>query len=285
MSFWIFKVSDQGAYPDTAGREYVYDNTHSVRVAGGDEFIYLEKSGVRYGLTGAGYVSKVSRRRAIADEQRSVKVEQIFTAHLADVAWFSKPFDLSARTKTGRRNRRAVGLPDDLNAFGWSISMPKVERELFLQLLDASLDSGHRSLSMVDDSLDADWNVEDSWSLVRTRCRMQRFREAVLARHNYTCVVCGTRLRAVLDAAHIRSYAANPKQRANPANGICLCSFCHGAFDGGELLILPDGSLRFSSDLRDEIALMHFSVVSADQRLVRLKGIDEQLLLERCSNK
>lgn len=47
MNYWVFKVSDRGSYPDSPGAEYVYDNTHSVRVAGGDEFIYLKKESGR----------------------------------------------------------------------------------------------------------------------------------------------------------------------------------------------------------------------------------------------
>ena len=30
MTFWIFKQSEQGQYPDEPGQTYVYDNRHSV---------------------------------------------------------------------------------------------------------------------------------------------------------------------------------------------------------------------------------------------------------------
>ena len=156
--------------------------------------------------------------------------------------------------------------------------MPGIRPELFMRLLDAALNAAPPKTAMPDET---EWRVCDSWALARKRPRMQAFRATVLARHNYTCVVCGTRLRSALDAAHVRSYAADPEQRANPANGICLCSFCHSAFDSGELLILSDGSLQFTSDLADEIALTHFTTVSAEKRQDWLCGVDEHFLRER----
>ncbi|NLX97567.1 MAG: hypothetical protein GXY83_15470 [Rhodopirellula sp.] len=285
MNYWIFKVSDQIAYPDRPGREYVYDNTHSVRVAEGDEFLYLEKAGAKYGLTGAGAVCRVTRRAASRKEQHSAKVDRIFTAHLVDVVWFAARFDLAIRTSTGRRNRRAVGLPGDLNSIGWSISMPRIERELFVRLLDAALKVGPLQGARLDEVHRTDWRVDDSWSLVRRRSRMQVFRAAVLARHDCTCVVCGTQLASVLDAAHIQSYAAHPEQRGNPANGLCLCSYCHAAYDSGDLAILPDGSLHFSEGLQDDVALKHFTSVSPNTRRDWLGGVDKDFLLERVVGK
>lgn len=281
MNYWIFKVSSQSPYPDTPGRQYLYDNTHSARVRGGDEFLYLEKARTKYGLTGAGRVSKVTGKKVRQDEQRSARVRWVHTAHLVDVVWFSKPFDLSPQTKGGRRNRVAVGLPKDLNRIGWSISMPRIERDFFVCLLDAALQGGTLNHQQSGYTEDPNWRIDDSWSLVRRRHQLQKFRETVLKRHNHTCAVCGTRMKSVIEVAHVRSYAASPEDRANPANGICLCSFCHTAFDSGELLIFSNGSLRYASDLSDEIGLMHFTSVSPDKRRAWLCGVDDQFLKER----
>ena len=43
MAYWIFKVAQQELYPDGPGEEYVFDNTHSIRVLARDEFLYLDK--------------------------------------------------------------------------------------------------------------------------------------------------------------------------------------------------------------------------------------------------
>lgn len=285
MSYWIFKVSDQGSYPDSPGTNYVYNNTHSVRVQGDDEFIYLKKSGTQYGLAGAGRVSRVIQRSAGEGERRSARVRRLFTAHLADVVWFPKLFDLSTHTKTGRHNRSSTGLPADLNSIGWSISMPRLERDLFVRLLDAALDSGFRAKAPSNQMNESDWHVEDAWSLVKRRSRMRAFRAIVLSRHEHTCLVCGTQLPSVLNAAHIRRYASDKSQRANPANGICLCSYCHAAYDSGDLAILPDGEVRCCGDIRDGIALKHFTALSQEKRRHWLLGVDKRLLLERVAAK
>lgn len=278
-NYWLFKISDQGTYPDSLGATYVYDNTHSVRVLAGDEFIYLEKRGTKYGLSGAGRVLRVTEKPANDDNRRNSKVCRIFTAQLADVVWFSRAFDLSTRTKAGTRNRLSVGLPRDLNRLGWSISMLRLDGDLFVRLLDAALDGDVRGAAPVIQ--ESEWRVEDAWSVVRRRTRMRAFRAAVLIRHDHTCLVCGTRLRSVLGAAHVRSYAADIAQRANPANGICLCSFCHTAYDAGDIVILPDGAVQYPSDLQDEIALGHFTAISKEERCGWLGGVEKRFLLER----
>ncbi len=285
MSYWIFKVSDQGIYPDIPGKQYVYDNTHSVRVQAGDEFIYLKKSGTQYGLAGAGRVLKVTQESAGEGERRIARVTRLFTAHLAEVVWFSKRFDLSPRTKSGRNNRQSTGLPKNLNSIGWSISMPPLERELFVRLLDAALDSAFRAKDPTVRMNDADWQVDDAWSLVKRRSHVRAFRAMVLSRHGHTCLVCGTQLESVLEAAHIRSYTSDKTQRANPANGICLCSYCHAAYDSGDITILPDGEVRCCGDIRDGMALKHFTAVPQEKRRHWLLGVDKEFLSERCAVK
>ena len=195
--------------------------------------------------------------------------------------WFSKPFDLSTQTKEGRRNRMAVGLPKDLNGIGWSISMPRIERDLFVCLLDSALEGGTLNDQKSGYTEVSSFRIDDSWSLVRKRHRLKEFRITVLKRHNYTCLVCGTRMQLVIEAAHVRSYATAPEDRANPANGICLCSFCHAAFDSGELLIFSNGTLRYASDLSDEIGLTHFTSVPPDKRRNWLCGVDARFLEQR----
>lgn len=285
MSYWIFKVSDRGSYPDSLGSKYVYYNTHSVRVRGGDEFIYLKKSGVQYGLAGAGRVSRVSHRLAGEREQRSAKVRRVFTAHLEDVVWFPKLFDLSTRTMAGRHNRLKMGLPENLNSIGWSISMPRLDGDMFIRFLDTALDSAFRARAPAVQMNADDWYVDDAWCLAKRRSRMRAFRAIVLRRHEYTCLVCGTQLSSVLDAAHIRRYASDKSQRANPANGICLCSYCHEAYDSGDIDILPDGEVRCCADIRDGIALKHFTALPQEKRRRLLLGVDKGFLLDRFAAK
>lgn len=283
MAYWIFKVSSEGEYPDVPGSRYVYDNRHSVRVKPGDEFVYLEKKGSRYGLTGAGRVSKVTGRTPTREERRSPKVRRIFSAHLEDMVWFPQVFDLAAQTRAGAENRARTGLPRDLNTIGWSISMPQIGPDLFVVLLDAALATSSASIPDLLLASESDWHVADAWSLVRKRQRMHLFRIAVLSRHNYTCLFCGCRLRSVLDVAHIRSYASSEGHRANPANGMCLCRFCHAAFDAREVSLNPDGKLVIMRPTDDPVALAHFTGVTENTRNSWMHGIDPRFLLERAT--
>ncbi len=277
MAYWIFKVAQPSLYPDVPGRTYVFDNTHSVRVRNGDEFLYLEKTRSRYALSGAGRVARVTAQRARQSDRHNARVDQVFTAHLEDVIWFAPPLDIAGRSKSGTANRRRLGLPTDLNAIGWSISIPRLEREQFSSLLDAALECDSQETASLRPD---EWRIDDAWSLVRKRQRLHRFRDAVLNRHNYTCVVCGSRFVPALDIAHIESYASNQNNRANPANGICLCRFCHAAFDAHQITIAPSGAVTIENDAEDTIAQLHFTAVPQKIRRSWLVGVDPSLLLK-----
>jgi hypothetical protein len=171
-------------------------------------------------------------------------------------------------------------LPDDLNTIGWSLSMARIERDLFMALLDAALVVGEKVQMWPKE---VDWRIEDSWSLVRTRSRLRSFRDVVLHRHRFTCAMCGTRRRSVLEVAHIRRYAADRNQRANPANGICLCRFCHAAFDAGDVILYGNGRIVVLAEMDDDVSQSHFAGVPASVREGWLSGVDLRFLEERAA--
>lgn len=138
MSCWIFKVSDQRLYADIEGVQYEYDNRHSIRVRAGDRFVYLDKRAGEYRFTGAGTVARVEERSPTDEERRRGKVRAVFTAVLGDVSWFEPPIDIS-RSKTGQRNRGVIGVSDDVNVMGWSISMPAITPEQYDAILAEGL--------------------------------------------------------------------------------------------------------------------------------------------------
>lgn len=66
----------------------------------------------------------------------------------------------------------------------------------------------------------------------RDRSAQKRFREAVLARDQYRCQICGS--TADLIAAHtkpLRDFAIGDPAAYDPANGRCLCERCDVATD------------------------------------------------------
>lgn len=51
------------------------------------------------------------------------------------------------------------------------------------------------------------------------------YRQEVIKKDNYSCVVCGTHKN--LEVHHIYSFAIYPSERLNPASGMCLCWLHH----------------------------------------------------------
>jgi hypothetical protein len=273
MAYWIFKIANQSLYDDAHGERYVYDNTHSVRVRSGDVFLYLDKR-FGYGFSGTGTVGKVSARKLSGREpRRNEKVNTIFTAHLRDMIWFTEIFTLS-RTRTGMANRARLGIVD-VNLIGWSPSMPALSEALYNAIMELVEADG---LITQHPNYKVDYFVDDEWSKTRVRTATAHFCRLTMERHNYTCIVCGSTLRPVLEAAHLSPYAVDKENRANPANGICLCTFCHRLLDRRLIGIRPNGQLLISEGIRDAVALEHLSRVSDSERKVWLSGVDPNFL-------
>jgi hypothetical protein len=273
MATWIFKIAKQELYPDEAGVKYVYDNTHSIKVKKGDHFLYLDKSR-KYSFTAVGAVKRITERSPTAKEaSRTNSVRTVYTAHLGDVQWFDTPLTVSTTTKEGRSNRARLGIVD-VNLLGWSHSMPNIGESIF----DAILSLCEIRVEEEDTVEVGDFSIEDKWSKAKVRKHLTRFRKTVLERSGFRCVVCGTNVLPLLEAAHLSSYATDVRNRANPANGVCLCKFCHAAMDNRLIAINEDGTLLVSNSISDPIAELHFSNLSSRERVEFLKGVDPRFL-------
>ena len=278
MTFWIFKQSEQEQYPDEPGRTYVYDNRHSVRVAAGDVFVYLDKRTRGYGFTGHGVVTRVLMKASGYADRSQTKINRTYTAELGDFVQYARPLDIRSGSVEGKRNRTSLGIRD-VNRLGWSRSIAQVSREMYSSIVDLAY--GRRCIAVAPPGAQ-DYAVLDAWSFVRRRHSVERFKEAVLARQGFVCAICGTTLREVLDVAHISRYSTDVKNRANPANGIGLCAYCHRAFDGGVFRLYANGVVSVADDLgSDPVVLVHLSSLSVDARRRLLKGVDIELLRHR----
>lgn len=71
-------------------------------------------------------------------------------------------------------------------------------------------------------------------------------------------------------ASHIVPWAANEKERLNPANGICLSSLYDKAFDCGLISFLDNGQVIFSNRLERNVGKeyydKHFGIIK-DRKL------------------
>ena len=65
--------------------------------------------------------------------------------------------------------------------------------------------------------------------------RDPRFRNLILKKYNYTCIVCGSSETDILQAAHIKSVANGGLDSLE--NGYCLCANHHLLFDAKKLSI------------------------------------------------
>ena len=279
MTAWMFKLADQNTYADRLGGRYVFDNTHSRQVAAGDSFAYLDKRGGTYAFIGHGNISQVQDRSPNPGEKRNPRVSSIYEAALSDFVHYATPLDIRTRTRQGRRNRARLGI-GDVNRLGLSRSVAKLPGRLFEDIVDLAYVGEHAQPG--GDPAPGDFSVPDSWSYVRRRDRLEQFRRTVLHRQNHTCAICGTRVRDLLDVAHISEYSTDADNRANPANGVCLCVYCHRAFDRALVRLDDTGCLELAPRVQsDTVARLHFTKLSTDSRRRLLKGVDVKLLLRR----
>lgn len=84
---------------------------------------------------------------------------------------------------------------------------------------------------------------------VKVRLHQRFFREAVLASYGSSCCFCSNPVPQLLTAAHIVPWADREDLRANPRNGLCLCSLHHDAFDSGLWAIDDTYQIKLSSAL------------------------------------
>ena len=208
------------------------------------------------------------------------KISCIYTAELGDFVQYRRTLDIRSVTIEGKKHRALLGIVD-ANKLGWSRSIAQINSDMFASIVELAYRRRCISITPPDTS---DYAVFDRWSYVRRRHSLERFKEAVLLRQDFACAICGTTLKEVLDVAHISRYSTDIDNRANPANGIGLCAYCHRAFDGGVFKLHEDGVVSALDGLdSDSVALAHLSSLSVEARLKLLDGIDTELLRQRAS--
>lgn len=83
---------------------------------------------------------------------------------------------------------------------------------------------------------------DDREQVVRVRVGQSFFRSMILAAYDNRCCVTGLSVPGLLVASHIVPWSADPSNRLNPRNGICLNSLHDKAFESG--LMGVDSGLR-----------------------------------------
>jgi len=97
---------------------------------------------------------------------------------------------------------------------------------------------------------DLDSRRYGSETTVRPRLGQGSFRIAVTDAYERRCALTGERVLPVLEAAHVRPYAAGGAHRLD--NGLLLRSDLHTLFDRGYLTVTTEKRLEVSARIRDE---------------------------------
>jgi predicted restriction endonuclease len=98
----------------------------------------------------------------------------------------------------------------------------------------------------------------DEERIVRVRTVQRFFRDAVLASYENRCAICTISVKELLNASHIIPWSSNVARRADPTNGLALCSLHDRAFDRGLLTIDADFRVVIAPSLKiDEPPTVH----------------------------
>lgn len=109
---------------------------------------------------------------------------------------------------------------------------------------------GHTAMDSAEGSRESDEMRFGAEYLTRGRLGQGAFRVLVTDAYQRRCAVTGERTLPVLEAAHIKPFAARGPHRVS--NGILLRSDLHKLFDLGYVTVTPELHLEVSSRLREE---------------------------------
>jgi hypothetical protein len=99
--------------------------------------------------------------------------------------------------------------------------------------------------------LHGDFGVKDQWSKVKSRKKQSAWSQIVRENYDFKCCMPACDVEGIhfTIAAHIKRYRESdgePKHRANPSNGLCLCPLCHSLFDSGYFTLTTDSKVGIS---------------------------------------
>lgn len=85
--------------------------------------------------------------------------------------------------------------------------------------------------------------------VVQARVGQRFFRSAVIASYDVRCCMTGLAVPELLVASHIVPWSADPNNRLNPHNGLCLSALHDRAFDAGLITVTEKHVIKVSSRL------------------------------------
>lgn len=130
---------------------------------------------------------------------------------------------------------------------------------------EALAEVGHPSAELPAHDVDMEVEAKETEATAERSVRLvQRFfREAVLTSYDRICAVCEIPVVDLLNASHIIPWSVDAARRADPRNGIALCTLHDRAFDRGLMTVDEDLRTVVSMRLRSESELPILNVAFA----------------------
>lgn len=102
---------------------------------------------------------------------------------------------------------------------------------------------------------DALLSATEKESLIKARRGQGKYRDLILSKYDYKCIMTGISIPKVLIASHIKPWAVcNNKERIDVNNGLLLSATYDRLFDCGLITFNKKGKLRISSMINNENA-------------------------------
>ena len=158
-----------------------------------------------------------------------------------------------AITSTGR-----AGLANASSTDGAMWDEMQADWEAFAVNADAAMVGFGVAADAIDEvtvESDVDYTGIDRPAQVAVRIGQAFFRRAVLSAYDYKCCITGLNVGSLLVASHIVPWRADPSNRLNPRNGLCLSALHDRSFDAGIITVAEDMTVRVSKEFsagRDE---------------------------------
>ncbi|MEO6231125.1 MAG: HNH endonuclease [Ferruginibacter sp.] len=122
----------------------------------------------------------------------------------------------------------------------------------------------HMSIEQVSEieTIDLPKAGKEREALVKIRVNQNFFRKSVLLSYQNTCCITGIKMPELLVASHIKPWAKDLSQAANPENGLCLNALHDKAFDRGLLTLSKDFKIILSEQIltskKEEVVQKYF---------------------------
>lgn len=135
---------------------------------------------------------------------------------------------------------RTISIEGDQEAEFWRvIERRESDRLNRIAAYTSSLPKSAAEQALENDGPNIAQEYERQFAVVETRPQQARFREALIKLYGARCLICNSRVGAVLQAAHIVPFSEGSEFRNDPKNGLLLRADLHLLFDAAMLAVHP----------------------------------------------